>query len=133
MTGSWHDQPRAVDVTVSRETMTFVRGFTNLLQAAQTAAALLSRPGMMLIGRMPPRRPPATSSADRTRSPRWRAGTRRTRRMARAAKRRGRRSHTAGPLIGWTDLMWVDETAGWEGLGSTVSPNSRTWSRYDRR
>lgn len=52
----------------------------------------------------PARRP--TRSADRTRSARWRAGTRRTRRAA--ARRRPARD----PWLGWHDLGWVDETHG---------------------
>lgn len=50
---------------------------------------------------------PRTRAADRTRSPRWRAGTRREKQAAR------RRRPVRDPWAGWTDLGWVDETQGY--------------------
>lgn len=51
-----------------------------------------------------------TSSAERTRSARWRAGSRRTRRLA-AGRRRPRDRWAGWQDVGWTDVGWTDE--GW--------------------
>lgn len=48
-----------------------------------------------------------TRAANRTRSGRWRAGTRREKRAAR------RRRPVRDPWTGWTDLGYVDETQGY--------------------
>lgn len=56
-----------------------------------------------------PKPAPKTHSADRTRSPRWRAGSRRTKKLGRLARRQGRRSPFADPFKGWTDLGWTYE------------------------
>lgn len=51
----------------------------------------------------PPKIP--TPAAGRTRSPRWRAGTRRTRKLA----RRRPCPPPADPFAGWKDLGWTEE------------------------
>lgn len=66
------------------------------------------RPGWYLAVALPPPRR-RTHAADRTRSPRWRAGSRRTKKLARAARRQGRRTPFASPLKGWTDMGWMEE------------------------
>jgi hypothetical protein len=50
-----------------------------------------------------------THARDRTRSARWQAGSRRTRRLARAARGRGRRSRFADPWGGWEPMGWTTD------------------------
>jgi hypothetical protein len=77
--------------------------------AAGNTIAILGQSAWFFVP-SPPRKP-KTHAVDRTRSPRWRAGSRRTKQLTQAAKRRGRRSPFADPLKGWTDLGWTtDET-----------------------
>lgn len=58
------------------------------------------------IAWIPPEPPHVrTAAAGRTRSPRWRAGTRRTRKMA----RRRPNPPPADPFANWTQMGWTEE------------------------
>jgi hypothetical protein len=53
---------------------------------------------------------PKTHAIDRTRSPRWRAGSKRTKKLARLARRAGRRTPFENPWKGWESLGWTTDS-----------------------
>jgi len=89
-----------------------IRGLTHaqFMTARRAAATLdehryLAPAGAMYIGpQLDPPRPP-TPAAARTRSSRWAAGTRRTRRLS----RRLPNPPAAHPFARWADMGWTEE------------------------
>jgi len=89
--------------------LAFPQGSVRIGTVVDAKQILVGEPAWFLAP-LPAKTRPKMSSADRTRSPRWRAGTRRTRRLAREARRQGRPTPLAGTWTGWVDLGWTDES-----------------------
>ena len=102
--------PNRVLLEMSATAQDFIATMTRVRDEFGRTVALVGERSLFLIP--PPPAKPKVHSRYRTRSPRWRAGTRHTKKQARAARAAGRRSALAPPLT------W--EQAGWQKLGWTT-------------
>lgn len=108
---SYHQAPRAIDMCapIGAGLRSLSGGLVHL---AETAARThnFTRGGYLFFAPAEPPKP-RTHAADRTRSKRWRAGSKRTKKLARLARKHGRRTPFADPWRGWEPLGWIDETS----------------------
>ncbi len=102
---SYHTPPGiAMDITVDHKA--FLARHRRIVDGSGRTVALIGEPSWFFAPLPPDPRRPRTSSAARTRSARWQAGTRRTRRLAR---RPGPSPAPADPMAGWQDLGWISQ------------------------
>lgn len=104
MNGSYHQPPRAMDLqapaAVYPSRQEFFAAYRRFMSSCAGTIMLCNNFSAAARGRA------KTSAADRTRSPRWRAGTRRRRKMAQKARQQARRDTTWSQESSWGNGEW---------------------------
>lgn len=119
----YHRGGRAVDFTVSERVGGLIRDLAaELIKLREQSQPLIAFAGtfrgthiytrgsaMFFVPARP--RKPKTHAADRTRSKRRRAGSKRTKKAARLARRRRTPASRGAGWSGWTEMGWTTEAA----------------------